>query len=385
MVSALQIAAPLVAIIAVWVLYVRLGRSHLGADDDWWEAIRRLVLPQLNRVARRNGWGYAAYTLTWGEYAGRVHLGEEAFEKNLEALGFERMPLAAFKFDPSGRPEAGSWAYRDSLFAERQLHVIIFNHGGGAIDIFAHDEYNAFNPATALQHYLGVDYDPGAGVQQFIEMWSGRTGHPIGIGHGDDDDAADHEAPAPASPLSYSGHDGATRLDIAVYQTVGLADRLGRAPEHNVARFLAQALRDAGYNYRVAFEFDPLALPDSSDTLSRFAAGRRAGADLNILLGDRGGGGVGYLGGRFCIGPAGNIDRRVDLVDRAPANPPAPRLWINLRAAALHEPGHALGGRHDDVMTDPAWQGYPENGAEPSLLFNNIDDGWLDSPARRET
>lgn len=173
----------------------------------------------------------------------------------------------------------------------------------------------------------------------------------------------------PANPLTRSPHPDATTIDAAIYQTTALTDRLSRTPEHVVAGYLAQALTDAGYNAYITFGHEPLSLPDdmSGETLSAFAAQRRDGADLNLLLGDRNGGGLAYVGGKYALGPAGNIDRLVRVVETAPD--PEDRLYINARAAAVHEVGHTLGGRHSDRMTDP-----------PSMLFNNVEAGWMDSP-----
>ncbi len=208
-----------------------------------------------------------------------------------------------------------------------------------------------------------------------------------------DGEREDEGTELPESPLVYDDNPGAITLGIAVYQTTGLTERLGRIPEINVVRFLGQALTHEGYNYEITFGLDPLNLPDDAagETLSAFSGPSRAGEHLNILLGDRTGGGLAYIGtgyrrdgdfwsGRYCLGPAGNIDEVVELVENAPANPTTERLWINLRASALHEPGHTLGGKHSDEMTDPDWQDYPQNGRSPSMLFNNVETGWIDSP-----
>lgn len=151
-------AAAVVVAIAGAYLMVRLGPKYYGPDADFWELVRRAILPQLNRLARRNGWGYAAYRLTDAEYLGDVGETPDEFEHRLASLGARRMPLAAFKYAPDGRPEAGSWAYRDWLFATRQVHVITFERDDGGTDVFAHDEYNAYNPLVALLHYEGVGY-----------------------------------------------------------------------------------------------------------------------------------------------------------------------------------------------------------------------------------
>jgi len=80
------------------------------------------------------------------------------------------MPLSAWKTLPDGRTEAGSWARRESLFADRQLHVMLFRTGDGATDVYAHDEYNAFHPAHATKHYHAVEYRPQTGCQQLQEL-----------------------------------------------------------------------------------------------------------------------------------------------------------------------------------------------------------------------
>lgn len=179
MVEAIDVAAPIVAVGAAFILYVLIGRSNLLADADWWETARRRVLPQLNRFARRNGLGYAAYELSEREFAGRLEIDPEETETVLEALGFARMPLAAFKYAPDGRSEVGSWAKRDGLFARRQLHVMLFEADDAGTDLYAHDEYNAFNPATAAQHYLGISYDPTAGVERVRTLIRTRTDHEL--------------------------------------------------------------------------------------------------------------------------------------------------------------------------------------------------------------
>lgn len=182
MVEAIDVAAPIVAAVGAFVLHVIIGRSNLGADADWWEDVRRGVLPQLNRFARRNGLGYAAYDLDEREFAGSLALEPEETELVLQALGFTRMPLAAFKYAPDGRPEIGSWARRDRLVAKRQLHVMLFEGEEGQTDLYAHDEYNAFNPATSTLHYLGIGYDPAEGVRQLRELIDSRTAHRLPAG-----------------------------------------------------------------------------------------------------------------------------------------------------------------------------------------------------------
>lgn len=156
-------------------LSLRLGRKHYGPDADYWELVRRAVLPQLNRLARRNGWGYAAYTLSNDEYLGKVDEDPEAFEERLYAMGAYRMPLAAYKYRPGPedkerRGEVGSWAWRPWLFSRRQIHLILFEGEEGETLVFGHEEANAYNPLTAASHYLGIGYRPLGPVTSLSDL-----------------------------------------------------------------------------------------------------------------------------------------------------------------------------------------------------------------------
>lgn len=162
-------AAPAVAAVALVGWFAYLPDRYKGPAADFWNYGRRLLLPLLNRLARRRGLGYASYALGEDEFVGTVDASIDEVELALEDAGFERMPLSALKETPDGRVERGSWAYRESPLAERQLHVMLFEAADG-VDLYAHDEFNAFHPAHALKHYRGVDLDPDAGERQLREM-----------------------------------------------------------------------------------------------------------------------------------------------------------------------------------------------------------------------
>ena len=164
------IAAPIVATLGMVLLYGVLQPTHRGPAATFWNRGRAALLPGLHRLAQRLGAGYAAYELDPQEYAGRIDAPVEDVDKLLAAHGFERMPLSAWKTLPDGRTEAGSWARRDDLFADRQLHVMLFRTGDGATDVYAHDEYNALHPGHATKHYHAVDYRPQTGCQQLQEL-----------------------------------------------------------------------------------------------------------------------------------------------------------------------------------------------------------------------
>jgi hypothetical protein len=164
------IAAPVVATFGLILLYGVLQPTHRGPTATFWNRGRAAVLPGLHRLATRLGAGYAAYELQPREYAGRIDAPVEDVDRLLAAHGFERMPLSAWKTLPDGRSEAGSWARRDGLLADRQLHVMLFRTGDGTTDVYAHDEFNAFHPRYAAEHYHGVDYCPQTGCQQLQEL-----------------------------------------------------------------------------------------------------------------------------------------------------------------------------------------------------------------------
>lgn len=165
-----QLAAPLVAttglLLTLWALKQPRTRTLLGPAADGWEYARRLVLPLLNRLAGRHleGRHYASYELTEQEIVGVIDAPVEEVEQILWDAGAVRQPLAALKTLPDGRVERGSWAFRDSLLASKQTHVVLF--AGDALGetlVAAHREASPINPLTALDHYRGVGLDVDAG------------------------------------------------------------------------------------------------------------------------------------------------------------------------------------------------------------------------------
>jgi len=169
----IAIAAPLVAAVALIAWYGYADDTVRGPRASWWNGLRRLILPLLDRLAREHTIGYAAYDIPEREFVGRVDASIGELEAELWALGFERMPLSAWKTTEDGRQERGSWAYRDGPLAERQLHVMLFDGVDGGVDVYAHDEYNAMNPRVALKHYRGTDLNAEAGRRQFKGILDG--------------------------------------------------------------------------------------------------------------------------------------------------------------------------------------------------------------------
>ncbi|WP_435124975.1 hypothetical protein [Halobaculum sp. D14] len=157
-------AAPVVALAGLALSYYRLKLRKRGPLAEVWERVRKTVLPPLDDLARRLGVGYAAYTLGEREYAGTLSVPPEKAERLLWQAGFRRNPLAAYKTLPDGTAELGSWVYRDGLLATHQTHVVLFPaEADGQTRVFAHREYSAINPATALEHFRGRGYSPEEG------------------------------------------------------------------------------------------------------------------------------------------------------------------------------------------------------------------------------
>lgn len=159
----IRYAAPVVAAVFLGITYYQAQRGRRGPEAEFWEFVRGTAIPLLDRVGRALDIGYAAYTVGYHEYAGTLSMSPEAAESFLYEHGFRRNPLSAYKTLPDGREEQGSWVWRESLIAKKQLHVITFERRNGETDCYAHWEYSAINPLTALKHYRGVDYSPKKG------------------------------------------------------------------------------------------------------------------------------------------------------------------------------------------------------------------------------
>ena len=173
-----QTAAALVAFAALYA-YLRSPAWVFGPQARFWNPLRRVLVPVLDRIADRHlddrtdgAISYAQYELDNSEYVGRVEASVGEFERALYGRGFKRLPLAALKTLSDGRVERGSWARRDGLLAERQTHVMLFDTptGESGVDVYAHAEPSAINPATAWKHYRGIGYSPSEGVDK-LRTW----------------------------------------------------------------------------------------------------------------------------------------------------------------------------------------------------------------------
>ena len=132
----------------------------MGHLHDFWEGLRARTLPWLHRWLAVVG-AYAEGEVAESSYALTAELDAEALERKLHRLGFVRNPLAAFERRPGGH-EVGSWARRESLLADRQLHVLLFAGPTGAeTDVYAHEEASWITRPVAHYHKEAIDVIAG--------------------------------------------------------------------------------------------------------------------------------------------------------------------------------------------------------------------------------
>lgn len=134
--------------------------SHVrGPDATWVESLRLFCSTKLARFDERAGPRPIAY----GEYAGRLNAPLAATERLLWQEGFIRNPLSRLK-TREGTPEVGSWVYRESPLAPRQLHLMLFPGPAGTTDVYAHEELSSVNPLYAPAHFTSGGQSLRAGV-----------------------------------------------------------------------------------------------------------------------------------------------------------------------------------------------------------------------------
>jgi len=128
--------------------------------------VRQRLAPVITRVAQTVG--QPEYHLRDTEYVGTVCRPLDEFTETLQDHGFEWDPLAWYHQPPIGSEPNGSWTYRQTLLAERQIHVILVAHSPEYIDVFAHEEYNWLrHPIDHLQQ-VGIERKAGS---QKVRRW----------------------------------------------------------------------------------------------------------------------------------------------------------------------------------------------------------------------
>lgn len=133
-----------------------------GPAGRWWEAVRRRVSRTLGSLFDERA---GPRPVTDAEFAGTLPMSLDEAERTLRDAGFVRNPFSRLK-TRDGEPEIGSWARRAGPLAERQVHVMLFEHDGSGIDVYAHEEPSSVNPFTGGSHYGGRGQNVALGVER---------------------------------------------------------------------------------------------------------------------------------------------------------------------------------------------------------------------------
>ncbi|MBV0924870.1 hypothetical protein KTS45_11740 [Halomicroarcula limicola] len=103
--------------------------------------LRHRFGPQINGLV--NALGQPTTQVYPSGYVGTVERSIETLESALTDGGFTWDPVSMYHRSPTGSTADGSWVYRDSPLADRQLHVVLFSQSyNGWTDVYAHEEFS---------------------------------------------------------------------------------------------------------------------------------------------------------------------------------------------------------------------------------------------------
>lgn len=129
-------------------------------QPDFLYRVRQHVGPWITGLARTLG--QPEYRILQAEYVGTVSLPMEELIAVLRAGGFSWGPFSWYHQPPVQTDPNGSWTYRRSLLADRQLHVILVSQAPEHIAVFAHEEYNWLRHPVKHGKQVGIDRERGA-------------------------------------------------------------------------------------------------------------------------------------------------------------------------------------------------------------------------------
>ena len=135
--------------------------------------LRQRLGPYIDRAARAVGQP-TTHVYPPG-YVATVHLPIADLEARLQGVGFSWDPLSLYHHTPEGSSTDGSWAYRSSTFADRQLHVVLFAQDEGRTDVYAHEEYNWARHPVKHAEEVGIRRDDAA---ERVRRWLDATDLP---------------------------------------------------------------------------------------------------------------------------------------------------------------------------------------------------------------
>ncbi|UBF23183.1 hypothetical protein M1M34_gp032 [Haloarcula tailed virus 2] len=166
-----------------------------GANADFWETIRSTLIPLVGRqVAKLDSHTkdhyYVEHRTGRGQYICQINKSEEKFEEDLEDMGFERNPIAAFKtLAGTDHKEEGSWYKVDDSddvldleLPEKakefdregqpdfQLHLILYEIDDDSKTTTVCGHHELWWGARPLGHYRGHYYSPWFGGILFSKI-----------------------------------------------------------------------------------------------------------------------------------------------------------------------------------------------------------------------
>ncbi len=126
--------------------------------------------PAIDRVAQRVG--QPEYRVWPKGYVATVPVPIEELEEKLHDEGFSWDPLSLYHYTLVGNESDGSWAYRPSWLADRQLHVVLFERSRDRTDIYAHTEYSWLSHPLKHADQEGIRRSDGVEVmRRVLESW----------------------------------------------------------------------------------------------------------------------------------------------------------------------------------------------------------------------
>lgn len=132
---------------------------------------RQLVWPLFHRLFTTISDAYAVSQTTEDEYAVTVLESQSELESRLPQMQFQRTPISALKIRFDGNISDGSWVYRDSPLADKQLHVVLHElDDQQGVDVYAHTEDNWIR--HPLMHLRKKNYSAESGVTLVRELFN---------------------------------------------------------------------------------------------------------------------------------------------------------------------------------------------------------------------
>jgi len=139
-------------------------RWNQGPESRWWESFRQRTANVWDQIDSNAG----PRPVVDAEFAGTLGRSLDETEQLLWELGFVRNPIARVK-QRDGKPEDGSWVYRESPLSPRQLHLMLFERDE-VVDIYAHEELSSVHPLCGPAHFRGQGQSVGGGVRRAREL-----------------------------------------------------------------------------------------------------------------------------------------------------------------------------------------------------------------------